>query len=361
MAHPKRAIAFVAVTLAMTIGAYVAGYSVGSPSDALEDADEVVSVFADAEIRSVSDGVRVSGEVTAGRTVDVAPAAPAGTSVAVVTEQRAEAGGTVQTGSILGVVSGRPTLALSMPFTLYRALTAGMVGADVSALQRALGVNETGRLDAATLRAFSNLYREVGFAPPGDMAPYVEPSELVILPSASATVIRTAAVGAVVSTENPLVSLQVEPNTATARVSIRDIESISGADGLVATGLSGTQTPVGLLSVGPFVPGGQNADGAEQSAGYDVVFSFTDPASLEQFPVGESVTVTTGTQAEPSLAVPLEAIRQDDAGAYVLVESVAAEAELERLRVEVLAQDSGWVAVRSDELTEGTRVLVSGA
>ena len=78
-----------------------------------------------------------TGTVSAGATTTVVPvAAAAGRTI--VTAVSAPAGSVLRPGQVLAEVSGRPLIALNLPFDLYRDLAPGDSGPDVRVLQQAL-------------------------------------------------------------------------------------------------------------------------------------------------------------------------------------------------------------------------------
>ncbi|GAA4709145.1 putative peptidoglycan binding domain-containing protein [Promicromonospora umidemergens] len=119
-----------------------------------------------------SDVTEVQGRYSAGSTLAVP--APALDVPAVVTRQVLRKGETVQSGSVLAEVSGRPVIGLATPFRLYRDLAPGDEGPDVAALQDALRALDLyqGRSDGAygagTAGAVKALYSNRGYSVPVD-------------------------------------------------------------------------------------------------------------------------------------------------------------------------------------------------
>lgn len=101
----------------------------------------------------------------------VSAGAPAGADVAVFTRVDIAAGSAVTAGQRLVEVSGRPVLALPLPFALYRDIPPGATGTDVEAVQDALsalgllGQHRHGTFDYKTRQAVAALYEQAGVEP----------------------------------------------------------------------------------------------------------------------------------------------------------------------------------------------------
>ena len=96
---------------------------------------------------------------------------------AVVTGQVPEEGATIDAGSVILEITGRPVILLAGELPVYRTLRAGVSGPDVEQLKAALvslGINpgnQTNAYDAATAAAVRELYARVGYpAPPAGEA-----------------------------------------------------------------------------------------------------------------------------------------------------------------------------------------------
>ena len=96
---------------------------------------------------------------------------------AVVTGQVPEEGATIDAGSVILEITGRPVILLAGDLPVYRTLRAGVSGPDVEQLKAALtalGINPGGSsntYDAATAAAVRELYARVGYpAPPAGEA-----------------------------------------------------------------------------------------------------------------------------------------------------------------------------------------------
>lgn len=103
---------------------------------------------------------------------------PASSGISVVTAQLTSPGSTLEAGSPLVAVNGRPLIALPGQFRAYRDLRPGDTGPDVGQLQqglRATGLTipsrEDGTFGAATAAAVRRLYRDHGFSAPTETTP----------------------------------------------------------------------------------------------------------------------------------------------------------------------------------------------
>lgn len=154
--------------------AFAVGTLVRSPWDeAVANSEREPVVTAAVQWRTiVTETPTLRGAYSAGNTTDIA--GPVVEGGGVVTAQTVKRGDTVESGTLLGEVSGRPVIALVTPFRLYRDLYPGDSGPDVKALQDALsdlgyytGVSD-GAYGAGTAAAVRAMYERDGYAPPVD-------------------------------------------------------------------------------------------------------------------------------------------------------------------------------------------------
>jgi hypothetical protein len=353
--------------------------------------------------------VEVQGVASAGTVVNVIPPALDSGRV-VVTATHAVAGDVLAPGDVLVEVSGRPIIALLLPFPLYRDLHPGDSGVDVRAIQeglRALSLypgTVDGVYGKATADAVKALYRSVSMSPPTAPAeevaalaeahtalkdaqdaatlPDVEtaPGSLAALRAAvaqaelmaatplpmeevqnvgvgGARVVSVLGIGAQPGADSEAVAtLLAGPMTASARVPVKDADSFTlGAEVQVvpftdqAVSARGTVTSVSEFRM---------ADDTSQLPGYDVTLAFDDPAHV---PIndGESVFVRPSSAevpAEDGLAVPLVALRERSEQFYVVI---VRGKEVKEVPVETTVNADGYALVNGD-LSEGDKVLVSG-
>lgn len=163
------------VPLATLVGfagaAWVVGVSAQSPEQAAARASEPRAswVTAPVEFRVLTATVIQRGDVRAKVTSTVGvPVSVEGDPV--VTQQLVVVGDAVAEGARVVEVSGRPVFVFESDVPVYRSLKPGMSGADVSALQGALGrlgfgPDTDGVFGEATKLAVADMYRQAGYAP----------------------------------------------------------------------------------------------------------------------------------------------------------------------------------------------------
>lgn len=164
---------WLAASVVAILVAFVVGTQVRSPWEAaVSNSRAHPTVTAKVQTRSIFvDAEHVSGTVSLGSTQQV-PVRGATDGAAVVTATPLAVGSPVLSGTVLVEVSGRPVLALDLPFPLYRDLAGGASGADVRALQETLKSLGTykgqvdGRYRQGTATAVAALYKAAGVEPP---------------------------------------------------------------------------------------------------------------------------------------------------------------------------------------------------
>lgn len=131
----------------------------------------------------------------------------------VVTALPRSSGSVPEAGAVLVEVNGRPVVGLSLPFPLWRDITADMTGRDVEAVQQALKAlgyfrsNITGTFAASTQEAVTRLYGHLRYSSPaaagggradGETGAVVNPKAKAVVPKAAGVVLpmaETAALG----------------------------------------------------------------------------------------------------------------------------------------------------------------------
>lgn len=360
VSHPFRILVFVLAVLLVGAGAFALGWTLRTPeSVALDAADDSIPVFGDVELRTVSETVTFQGTAQSPEKVSVVPPAPDGTTRAVATAVAVEAGQSIASGTWLGSVSGRPVFALSMSLEPYRDLHKRDSGPDVTSLQEALtaagfATQSTGVFDSATQASLKRLYSRSSLAGPGGTSLYFAASEFVRLASSEAKVLSVAAVGAVVTPDAPLVTMQAGASVVSARVTVLDARSLE-----VGTVLSVSASTFEVDGVVVGISDFRAADASHGAAfdGMDVTVELpADAAVAGQVPV----TVSAPVESPETLAVPAIAIRQDGAAQYVLVKDAGTDSGLARVDVVVIRQSGGWVALKDQStLSVGQKVLLS--
>ncbi|MFD0275984.1 peptidoglycan-binding protein [Kitasatospora sp. NPDC127111] len=131
----------VAAAVVLSGGGLAASLVIKSPAQAAADSEPPPAdvLTAPVEKRVLTDSVVVRGQVSAGQSVDVAPAGGGtGGAKPVVTKLPVGAGDQVRPGQSVLEVAGRPVFALRGDLPVYRDLRPGATGQDVKQLQQAL-------------------------------------------------------------------------------------------------------------------------------------------------------------------------------------------------------------------------------
>ncbi|WP_454299965.1 peptidoglycan-binding domain-containing protein [Salana multivorans] len=303
----KRIVGWLLVMIVVAAGTWIVATRMESPEQVAAAAEPPSPVAVTAPLRAGY----VQGRMTLTLTAAQDQRDVSGGS-GVVTRTAVAAGETLFAGAFLANVDGRPRIALTGPFALYRDLASGDRGDDVAALQAALveagygtGRDEDGVFGAGTLAALKKLYKNAGAALPTRMpeestaasavaedatpAPpqpvsYLPAAEIVMIQGLPATVAHVAGIGQSLDAEHPLLRL------------------LSGDLRLAST--------VPTASRGSLVVGAQgtfsDADGSAQTA---------TVVAIDASPDGASVTIVTDAPG-----------RVEVGGSYVLtVDNPAAE------------------------------------
>lgn len=346
---------FVTATVVLCAGAFVAGLFVKAPSAVLDEtADSSVPVFAPAEMRPIDDGLVIQAMTERGETLTISGAGVSEFPGSVVTAVHVAPGDALSSGAVLGAISNRPLIALQLQLPLYRDLATGDQGPDVSSLQSALGVSDTGRFDTATRNAVAQLYANAGYAPPGGTkwAAYVRMAEIVPITGAEHRVLAVAGVGASVSADDPFLTAEVGAVRVVFRANAAEVEQLTVGQE-VTVKAAGVSVAGIVSSIGSFSEAAADGSGSATRPGYDIVVTLQTTEGLK--PGVSAIVSTSADEPEETLAVPAAAIRSDDGESYVLIR---AGSDVEKLNVRVVTQSSGWVAVDADGLEAGDEVRV---
>ncbi|WP_405360262.1 peptidoglycan-binding protein [Kitasatospora sp. NBC_00085] len=168
-------LAVVAAAVALSGGGLAASLVIKSPAQAAAESEPPPAdvLTAPVEKRVLTDSVVVRGQVSAGQSVDVAPAGGgAGGVRPVVTKLPLKAGDRAQAGQPVLEVAGRPVFALKGDLPVYRDLKPGATGQDVRQFQQALEElgfgsdgDPAGTYGAATKTAVKAFYAAHGYDP----------------------------------------------------------------------------------------------------------------------------------------------------------------------------------------------------
>lgn len=158
----------------MALG-FVVGGQVQSPQEAAAEAKppDAGHVTVPVERRALASEVVTRGDAVFDGAVEMAVQTGGLDTPAVVTGQVPVVGDTVEEGTAVLEVVGRPVIALAGELPTYRTLHPGLTGPDVRQLEQALvrlghdaGDAEDATYDQATAAAVEALYGEVGYTPP---------------------------------------------------------------------------------------------------------------------------------------------------------------------------------------------------
>lgn len=355
-ARLKRPALLVGLVAVLIVASFLLGRSFSRPEwQEVAEQAEAVDVWAPVEERVVNDSLQLTGAVEAAETESLSPTELP--TPAVVTVPPPSGGSRVGPGAFVGEISGRPYFILAPPLALYRDLRAGDQGADVASLQASLTasglkVAKTGTVDEETLAAVGKLFEDAGKALPGvetaaeGAGAYIPYAQL--LPSSGGPITSSAALGARIDSEHPLLRIEVAPKSIRAFAAPDQVGALT--TGTVLHGEVGDSTiEATVAAVGDF----QEEEGGKLP-GHPVRIE-TEPGALEDLSVGQSIVLSTSTSdAAPGPSVPLTAIRTDQAGTYVIVKAGQAST---RQSVTVLRRAGGWAAVSGVE--SGAEVKVS--
>lgn len=399
----------VAASLLFAGGAYALGVNASGEARQAEQNSQVVLVTATRiQEQTLETTDSFNGSVRLGTEYGVT-VQPSDNMQSVVTRAPKGPGDSLTSGEIALEVSGRPLIALDLPFALYRDLHPGDTGPDVSALQTALaglGVYG-GKVDSIygqqTAESVKRLYTQLGYAPPEPDAALIDaqhaaeaariaitaetpPSEAeavrvaaqaatfaALTPTSAteivrlqgpSTVVSTATVGDFPTIDQAAMILRSGTPQAILRVNGVDVSNFSAGMTVMVAGVGSSDPPATSVvsSVGPYQDADPNSP--ESAPGHDVTITLPIERDWQQTQTVE-VTVN-GQSSTPGLAVPVSAIREDSRGKYVLLiapegineETVAlGDPETTRVDVTLAASDSRFAMVDGD-LDLGDYVVV---
>jgi hypothetical protein len=334
--------------------AFIIGSNVRSPeSVALERATDSIPVTTAVQQRVVVDSTVVPGTVQAGDITAATTFVPDGTARAIASAIAVRPGDLVVSGTWLGSISGRPLFAIEMEIPMYRDLQAGMKGPDVTSFQAGLAaagfdVEQSGELDWETLHAVSEMYERIDVDAPAEA---IDSREFVAIPHPGVA-LDTAGIGDAVSDDSPLVSIQTSPVRVVARVNLLEAEAFQ-LNTPVHVSIAGDTFDAAVTGVSSFV---EEDTAAGKLSGVDITVDLPrDVVAATDTPA----TVEAAKAGEPSLAVPLTAVRQDGTRTFILRQPEHG-GHPQEVDIKILATGGGWVGFTSAERLEvGDPVVVS--
>lgn len=350
---------------AFAAGGLATGYAVHSPSDdALAHSRASLSASATVVERSFApEQVRAEGTVALGEGRDVVVTPVGGQEAQVVTSHTKHPGQTVRSGEVLATVSGRPVIALQLPFELYRDLATGDSGPDVKAVQESLRAASLydGPLDGTftedLARAVRRLHRSAGATDPTGTRTVLRRSEVTPISAPRATVVSLAPVGTRIDGSGGVLGrLRSGAARAVVRAGVDDKEHFRTGATVEVRGVfdQTSPTPARVASVSGFL----EADDSSDLPGYDITLTFLHSKDLP-FDDGDAISASprSAERRVTGTAVPLVAVRQDSSGTYVVVAGAAPSP----VRVRVEDSSDGWALVAPGALAVGQTVLIEGA
>lgn len=225
MTGSTRTIWIIAVTAVVSLGAGL-GLSriIVSPSEAVANAapPDTGEITVAVERKELANDIVMRGDGLYEDPVEVTLETGDIGGPAVVTGQVPEEGATIDAGSVILEITGRPVILLSGELPVYRTLRAGVSGPDVEQLKAALvslgidpGNPGSNTYDAATAAAVRELYARIGYPAPAA--------------GEAAEAALDAAQEAVRAADEQVAAAQLELNTAAAGIPASERIQLDGA------------------------------------------------------------------------------------------------------------------------------------
>ncbi|WP_328650448.1 hypothetical protein OG598_19220 [Micromonospora sp. NBC_00330] len=358
---------FLTAVLLVTVGAVLIGPTLRSPDQLAADAAPPAPspVTALVERRKLVEPVVLRGRLQPGPSVRVfAPAASLGPS-SVVTKVLARKGDRAVEGRVLVERSGQPMFALALPFPLYRDLTAGARGPDVTEVQRAMrrigySVPTSGVLDSTTRRQLTRFYRDRGYQVGGaatGSAALLPQSDVLLIDRAGRRLSTVhARVGqTLVDPKAPLLELDGQAPTIVATAAVEQAALLRPDQQTdVTDDLADARTKAAVETVGT-----EAVTGPDGQTGIEVRFRFTEAALTVDANRSVRLDVRTSAAAEV-LAVPVTAIySRPDGSTFVTVVTDANDTT--DITVTTGQTAGGWVELREPappSVAAGVSVMV---
>lgn len=353
--------ALIAAAIALSVVGLWAGTQIRSPSEEAARAGPPSPSVLTAEVEStrISAAVAVPGRVVAVSQTSVAVSEAHGATRLIVSKLPKRVGDSVSPGDVILEISGRPVFGLPGLIPLYRDISLGDNGTDVSNLQAALTrvglkVGSPGVFDARTQAAVGELYRRARYRPvsaeEGTIAPL---SEFVFVQSLPTTLIDLRA----------RLGEEVEPNSTLA-VLAQGIAVLTRVSPDEREGLQqGTKTTIELSgeriagSV-DFISHTLSLDRRTGVEGYLVRVSLPE-ADANLVDTDVTVNIEKSTGGPEVLVVPISAVYTGpDARTGVII--LRSDGSQERVLVETGTSSQGLIAVQpvNGTLSEGDLVVV---
>lgn len=346
--------------LSVGIG-FAAASLIKSPAQLAAESDPPPrsDITASVETGTITKSTLLSGVVTLGNIVEIAPELPPNLAP-VVTRVPTGIGSVVGPGTVLLEVADRPVILLPGDVPLLRDLTVGASGTDVLRLQDALRAtgrevrDKAGYFGQSTSKALADLYTATGHRAPKDEAGQMTArrSELVFAPNgASGRVVDVSAtLGRAV--ENPVITLTTAPAIVSAELAPYELSGLSVGDRVSISGEGTVGGEGSIASIGAVVKG--------EDGGLHAPLTVVPDVPLLPESIGEQlqITVHADDEQEEGLLVPLSAIHSDADGETAVI--VIRDGTRERVSVTVLETGDGRARVSAPDtrLIAGDLVLI---
>lgn len=296
--------------------------------------------------------VEVSEQVQLGTPLLGTSTALSGTVTSVVAE-----GAVVGQGEPLFSIDGNAVVLLVGEIPLYRTLTVGVDGDDVSQLQSILielghgqsfDTEVDGSFDKRTAVAVAEWQLSAGMQPDG----VVNMGDLIVRPQPIRVNEMLVAPGDIVVPGTPVLSSSDASTYVTVELSTDDQDLVAVGDAVVVVLPAGIRENAVVTEIGSVVLANQQGD-----TYFEMTVTLDDPSSsqgLDQAPVDVEVV---GDRADDVLTVPVTALLALAEGGYA-VEVVNDDGAIELMAVSPGLFADGFVEVSSASLQSGMRVVI---
>jgi hypothetical protein len=351
--HRRRRTLAIAAGVLMLPGALFLGTSIaGAATDdsvvdpvvtdaPIDTSTELSSV--DVQRRDLSVDYEATGTVEAARTIDV------GSPTEGRVLATAEPGSVVTSGSVIARVDDRTVVGLSGDVPMWRDLSVGDVGVDVTQLETALVAlgfdpDNNVTVDDEYTYATSVMVSDWQATLDVDESGSILQSDVLTISEPMRVGSIAAGVGAAVATGDALVVLESETQVVTTEVAISDVVTLGVADPVVL------QMPDRSELAGTVQSINRGSDAAVRS----VVIEFDDNTQVPAFG-GITVTVSwTNSIAVDVLTLPADTFRRLETGIYV-ADVLDDDGSVRAVEVQVGTTVGSFVEVLG--LAEGTAVV----
>ncbi len=280
-----------------------------------------------------------------------------GTLTAIAAEGRQ-----IRRGGVLFEVNERPTVLMVGEVPAWRALGAGLEGADVRQLQRnllALGYRAGGDLevnggfDSATAEAVRHWQDDLGL----DRTGTVELGDVAFLPGARRMGQHTIETGGTAVAGAQVAVTTSTERVVTLRLDASDQDLVHRGDGVEVTLPSGRTVNGAIAEVGRVAETDATDPAADPTVEITVTLKGDVGTRLDEAPVDVDVATD---RASDVLAVPVEALLAlAEGGCALEVVDASGSGGTHLVAVETGSFADGWVEVSGDGVVEGMKVVTA--